>query len=83
MNTYGITDTPPCPECGAAMDQVRRGASLRKRGTAFVCPVARNEHRLNVPKDDRKHKFVAAWLPEELAGAAMPAPTPEDNDLPF
>lgn len=27
-----------CPVCGAEMRQTRRGATLRKRGPAYICP---------------------------------------------
>lgn len=29
---------PVCPICGAPMRQTRRGATLRKRGPAYICP---------------------------------------------
>lgn len=42
---------PPCPICGATMRQTRRGATLRKRGPAYVCPVDEAE----VQADARGH----------------------------
>jgi len=51
-----------CPECGAEMKQIRRGATLKKRGPAYLCPVGEAEvvkddrgHLVTVP--DAKHKF--------------------------
>jgi hydrogenase maturation factor len=34
-----MTHFPHCPVCGATMRQTRRGATLQKRGPAYVCPV--------------------------------------------
>jgi hypothetical protein len=34
---------PSCPECGAPMRQRRRGATLKKRGPAWTCPLAEHE----------------------------------------
>jgi len=40
-----------CPVCGAEMRQIRRGATLERRGPAYVCPQAEKE----VFRDERGH----------------------------
>jgi hypothetical protein len=61
--------SPACPICGATMRQTRRGATLNKRGPAYVCPVAEYERQ----KDDRgnivmtgSHPFVAVYEADRL-----------------
>lgn len=38
-----MTTTPTCPICARPLVQVGRGATLRKHGPRWVCPVARAE----------------------------------------
>jgi len=38
-----MMDEPRCPDCGVAMRQTRRGATLARRGPAYVCPVSERE----------------------------------------
>lgn len=40
-----------CPVCGVEMRQTRRGATLVRRGPAYVCPQAEAE----VERDERGH----------------------------
>ena len=35
--------TPICPVCGAYMKQLRRGATLARRGPIYLCPVDDSE----------------------------------------
>ncbi len=67
-------NAPACPVCGATMKPQGRGATLRKHGRRWVCPVAQAE----VVADERGHlKRVAGavhtttrvWTDEELAPA--------------
>jgi len=60
-----------CPICGAELRQTRRGATLRKRGPAYVCPVAEAEVR----RDERghlhrvegaRHQMTQVWEQDEL-----------------
>lgn len=46
----------PCPACGCAMRQTRRGATLRKRGPAYVCPIDEGE----VGRDDSGRRYRRA-----------------------
>jgi hypothetical protein len=60
-----------CPTCGSEMTQTRRGATLRRRGPAYVCP----QSRADFPKDAEGrfyrregavHPYVRVWSLEEL-----------------
>lgn len=68
------TTRPACPECGAAMRQTRRGATLAKRGPSYLCPI--NESEL-VPDeryqdgrrrrvDGSQHAYLRVWQEWEL-----------------
>ena len=72
-NEYEADNTnPPCPVCGAAMLQTRRGATLAKRGRAFVCPVDKAEKVVDerghiVRKKDAIHgRGVRSWEASEV-----------------
>lgn len=62
--SYSTQVIPACPECGRPMRQIRRGATLAKRGPAFVC--AWNEYWSNRGAGDEKHEYIRAWSPDEL-----------------
>jgi hypothetical protein len=76
---YGeATERPTCPDCGHEMRQTRRGATLARRGPAYICPVAESEvyadgrghlHRI----DGAQHDRTRSWSPAELE-ATEPAP---------
>jgi hypothetical protein len=60
-----------CPICGAAMRKTGRGATLKKHGPKYICPVSEAE----VIKDERghlhmvpnaKHPYVRVWREWEL-----------------
>lgn len=60
-----------CPECGSEMQSIGRGATLRKRGQRWLCPVAERE----VVSDERghlsriagaKHTTTRVWTEDEL-----------------
>lgn len=62
---------PTCPDCGATMKPQGRGATARKHGLRWVCPVAEAE----VTKDERghlhrcadaKHPYTRVWSDDEL-----------------
>jgi hypothetical protein len=62
---------PRCPECGAFMRQANRGLTFKRRGPAYVCPVAeRNTVRdragnvFRLPGD--RHTDLRLWHPDEL-----------------
>lgn len=46
-----LTEPPTCPVCNTPLRQTRRGATLAKRGPAYVCPA--NEAEL--VRDERGH----------------------------
>lgn len=48
-------NTPKCPVCGEPMTQTRKGATLKKRGPCYVCPVAMSE--VYRDSDGRLHRF--------------------------
>jgi hypothetical protein len=48
--------TIPCPICGRAMRQTRRGATLARRGPSYICPVDEAE----TTQDERGHYHRAA-----------------------
>lgn len=60
-----------CPVCGAEMLQTRRGATLKKRGPSYVCPV--NVDDILVDEDGRRtlrpgalHTGIRQYTEEEL-----------------
>jgi len=58
-----MTTTPRCPDCGAAMRQIRRGATLAKRGPAYVCTVSEAERKQDASgrlyrEPGAKHAYV-------------------------
>lgn len=62
---------PKCPICGAEMRQTRRGASLAKRGPAYICPINeaetyRDERNHIKRKPGAKHLLLRVWMPDEL-----------------
>ncbi len=57
--------TPTCPDCGAALRQTRKGATLAKRGPAYVCPMAESGRGKRTADD--KHTYVRVWTIDELA----------------
>jgi hypothetical protein len=70
-DSFGRTDGPPCPVCGARMRQTRRGATLARRGPAYVCPVDESEicrDTLGHPGRcaGARHAWLRVWYPEEL-----------------
>jgi hypothetical protein len=65
---------PRCPECGSLMRQANRGLTFKKRGPAYVCPVA----EANTLRDSSgqifrmsgdRHTRVQPWRAEELLEA--------------
>jgi hypothetical protein len=66
------TDTRiSCPDCGGPMRQTRRGATLKKRGPAYVCPAAEGEvyadergHLKRIA--DARHAYTRSWQAWEL-----------------
>ena len=65
INTSAI-----CPDCGAPMRQTRRGATLAKRGPAYVCP--RAEAARGKRTSDDPHAYVRSWTPDELSARPLP-----------
>jgi hypothetical protein len=66
---------PRCPDCSALMRQANRGLTFKKRGPAYVCPVAeRNTVRdragnvFRLPGD--RHTSLRLWHPDELGDTA-------------
>ena len=63
---------PRCPICGQVMRQTRRGATLAKRGPAWLCP--KDEAETWIDETGRRHRFPDSphkpprriWSPEEL-----------------
>jgi hypothetical protein len=63
-----------CPICTQPMNQIRRGATLAKRGPAYVCPLDEAEtwldeqdHLHRFAKENRTHgETVRVWHPDEL-----------------
>jgi hypothetical protein len=63
-----------CPECGQPMRQTRRGGTLKKRGSAWVCPraeaeVVRDERGHLRRKPEARHAYVRSWQEWELVTA--------------
>lgn len=58
----------PCPLCGAAMRQTRRGATLAKRGPAFVCPADEDERAAGTTNG--VHPSLRSWQAHELTTEA-------------
>ena len=68
-----VNNPPRCPVCGQIMYQTRRGATLRKRGPAWLCPKDEAEtwtdetgqrHRLS----ESQHKpALRVWEDHELS----------------
>lgn len=63
---------PPCPECGGLMREWGRGATRRKHGPQWICPVATSE----TVRDERghlhrvagaQHAYERVWSEDELA----------------
>lgn len=46
---------PRCPVCGMPMYQTRRGATLRKRGPAWLCP--KDEAETWTDENGRRHRL--------------------------
>lgn len=70
-------NTPACPICGAQMKSWGRGATSRKHGRRWVCPVAQAE----VADDERghlkrradaQHTTTRIWTEDELEQEAQP-----------
>lgn len=66
-----VYELPTCPVCGTAMRQTRRGATLAKRGPAYVCPTNEGE----LVRDERghlhmiegaQHDGLRTWTLDEL-----------------
>ena len=48
-------NTPRCPVCGMVMYQTRRGATLAKRGPAYLCP--KDEAETWTDETGRRHRL--------------------------
>lgn len=53
---------PACPDCHTPMRQTRRGATLAKRGPAWVCPQAEAER----VTDERGHLHMTSDIHETV-----------------
>ena len=71
---------PECPVCGAEMRQTRRGATLKKRGPSYVCPVNEaeivvNEYGHRMLRSDAIHvQGLRTWSMDELPARAPSNP---------
>ena len=71
-----LQSLPRSPVCGQIMGQIRRGATLKKRGPAYLCP--KDEAETWTDETGRRHRFPESqhnppcrvWTAEELAGGA-------------
>lgn len=66
-----LTDPPACPVCGSRMRQIRRGATLARRGPAYICPVSEAEVERDANghlyiRDDAQHDGRLVWHLDEL-----------------
>ncbi len=63
---------PDCPLCGAPMRQVNRGATYRKHGPGYVCPVDEGEEKWDDARrryyrdPGAKHPYLRKWSLDEL-----------------
>lgn len=60
------------------MRQVRRGATLRRRGPLYACPIAESEERTDdrghrYRADGAQHAYTRLWEPGELEQARQAA----------
>lgn len=68
-----LQSLPRCPVCGQIMYQVRRGATLKKRGPAYLCP--KDEAETWTDETGRRHRLSESqhlparrvWEPAELS----------------
>ena len=68
-----MTTHPICPVCGAYMKQLRRGATLARRGPIYLCPVDDSETTIDECGNLRRSPDAThvparrTWTIEELS----------------
>lgn len=77
--TMNAQSRPACPICGAPMRRYGRGATLRKHGPEFVCPVAEAEEyedeRGHIKRRaDARHDRVRFYSGDQLDGPSVAGP---------